>query len=276
MSAPLHPDLDAALFGDASAREACFDVRDRWRDLQALPVDHPGKAVEFLHRQMNEEVQVMENAARNLHEFPDEEWEVRYWLARQVADEARHAIAYRGAVERRGGHAGMHPVWAFQYRALGRVHSLIGRLAVQNRTFEADGLDAVTHEIEAARARGDDDLVAQYEAQQADEVLHVRFANDYIRREVARRPRAVLDMTRALSGAARAFAQATEGGGRSNIPHGVASEERALAGFTPDEIAVAIRVAETRRREESQAPARVVSGSRQGERDASGVSADAS
>lgn len=258
MSAPLHPDLDPALFGDASAREECFELRDRWRDLRALPVGHPGKAVEFLHRQMHEEVQVMENAARDLHEFPDEEWEVRYWLARQVADEARHAIAYRGAVERRGGHVGMHPVWAFQYRVLGRVHSLIGRLAVQNRTFEADGLDAVTHEIGASRARGADDLVEQYEAQQADEVLHVRFANEYIRREVARRPRAVLEMTRALSLAARAFAQATEGGGRSNIPHGVASEERSLAGFTPDEIATAVRLAETRRREESQAPAGVV------------------
>ena len=32
----------------------------------------------------------------------------------------------------------------FQYRILRRIDSLIGRLAVQNRTFEADGLDAVT------------------------------------------------------------------------------------------------------------------------------------
>jgi uncharacterized ferritin-like protein (DUF455 family) len=247
MSAPLHPALDPARYADASARDDRFDVKDRWVDLANLPDNHPDKQVEFLHRQMNEEVLVMENAARNLHEFPDVEWEVRYWLARQVSDEARHAQAYRGAVERRGGHVGMYPVLSFQYRVLGRVHSLIGRLAVQNRTFEADGLDAVTHAIEEARANGDDDLVRQYEAQQADEVLHIRFANEYIHREIKRNPRSVLDMTRALTLAAQAFKEAWGGGGTEQYKYGVAEEPRAQAGFSAGEIAEAVRISNERR-----------------------------
>lgn len=244
---PLHPTLDPAIFGEPSERDARFDVKDRWQDLSNLPDGHADKQVEFLHRQMNEEVLVMENAARNLAEFPDAEWEVRFWLARQVADEARHAVAYRGAVERRGGHVGMYPVLGFQYRVLSQVKTLIGRLAVQNRTFEADGLDAVTHAIEEARGRGEDDLVAQYEAQQADEVLHIKFANDFIHREIARQPRAVLDMTRALTLASRAFQQAWSGGGTEQVKYGVATDARAQAGFSDGEIAQAVRLSDARR-----------------------------
>ena len=247
MSAPLHPELDPALFGEASVRDARFETRDRWVDLDNLPASHPQKAVEFLHRQMNEEVLVMENAARNLAEFPEAEWEVRFWMARQVADEARHAVAYRQALERRGGQVGGFPVLMFQYRVLSRVSTLIGRLAVQNRTFEADGLDAVTHGIEEARANGDDDLVAQYQAQQADEVLHIKFANEYIHREIGRNPRSVLDMTRALTLASRAFQAAWAGGGTNATRYGVATEARAQAGFSDGEIETAVRLSDVRR-----------------------------
>ena len=34
-------------------------------------MDHPEKPLEFFHRQMNEELNVLENAARSLAQFPD-------------------------------------------------------------------------------------------------------------------------------------------------------------------------------------------------------------
>ena len=45
---------------------------------------------------------------------------------------------------------GQYPVLNFQYRIITRVPSLVGRLAVQNRSFEAAGMDAIQDGILAA------------------------------------------------------------------------------------------------------------------------------
>jgi uncharacterized ferritin-like protein (DUF455 family) len=246
-AAPLHPSLDPSLFGEPPARDARFVVVDVWADCDNLPADHPEKLVEFLNRQLNEELHVLENAARSLAQFPNAPWETRMWLARQCADEARHALIYRRALERRGRRVGEFPVLNFQYRLLGKVDTLIGRLAVQNRTFEADGLDAVTHGIEEMRQLGEMDIVDMYDAQQADEVLHVRFANEYINARVRADPREALAMSRALTQAAKGFKQVFAGGGTNVTKYGVAQEWRAAAGFAPTEIAVAVEMSDRRR-----------------------------
>jgi hypothetical protein len=239
--------LDPKLFGEAPKRDARFTVKDVWADLVNLPDDHPQKQMEYLHRQMNEEACVMENAARSLAEFPDADWTVRKGLARQCADEARHTLNYRRLLERRGGHLGQFPVMNFQYRILGRIGNLLGRLAVQNRSFEADGLDAATHALEEARAAGDRDLAEMYDAQQADEVVHIRFANEYIKQQLSRTPRVGLQIATALSQAALAFEQVFANGGTLVDKYGVAAEARLEAGFSEAEVAVAVRMSDERR-----------------------------
>ena len=134
----------------------------------------------------------------------------------------------------------------FQYRILGRIPHLIGRLAVQNRSFEADGLDAATFALAEARAMGDEELVELYEQQQADEVLHIRFANEWIRRQVAGDPRNVLKMAAGLTQGATAFGQVMEGGGTHVSKYGVAEQERLEAGFEPDEVKVSVKLARER------------------------------
>jgi uncharacterized ferritin-like protein (DUF455 family) len=244
----LHPSLDPECFADPSARDERFTIVDLWDECAKFPDGHPEKQLEFIHRQMNEELAVLENAARSLTEFPEADWELRMWLARQAADEARHADNYRRFYLGRGGRIGEYPVLSFQYRILGRVHSLVGRLAVQNRTFEADGLDAVTHAIEEAQAEGDHELAALYDAQQADEVVHIRFANEWIKKLVAGRPLELMALGKAMAMAARGFKQVFQPGGGTRVTkYGVASELRAEAGFTPEEIAVAGGIAEARR-----------------------------
>jgi uncharacterized ferritin-like protein (DUF455 family) len=247
MTAPLHPRLDPACFAEAAARDERFTVVDIWADCVNLPDGHAEKEMEFFHRQMNEEAAVLENAARSLYEFPDTDWELRMWLARQAADEARHAENYRRLFVKRGGRIGQYPVLSFQYRILGRVHTLIGRLAVQNRTFEADGLDAVTHAITEARAAGDHELAAMYDAQQADEIVHIRFANDWIKLEVARNPRALMAMGQALALAARGFQQTFDRDGSRVSKYGVAEDLRSQAGFSAEEIEGAVAMTERRR-----------------------------
>src|SRR5215813_7088611 len=87
--------LDPSLFADGPARDERFIVKDRWRECVNLPADHPLHQVEFTHRQMNEEINGLECSARCLSDFPDADWELRMWFARQCADEARHGQMFR-------------------------------------------------------------------------------------------------------------------------------------------------------------------------------------
>jgi uncharacterized ferritin-like protein (DUF455 family) len=239
--------MEPGLSADGPARDGRFQVVERWNEMANLPDDHPEKPLEFLHRQMNEEANVLENAARSLVQFPDAEWEIRKWLARQCADEARHVEVYRRLLERRGGRVGQYPVMNFQYKILGTIDNLVGRLAVQNRTFEADGLDAAVFGAAEARQQGDEELAQVYESQSADEVLHVRFANEYIRRKIQEDGRNALRMAAALTRGSAAFQQVFAHGGTEVSKYGIAEQERLEAGFAPQEIAVAVEQAETRR-----------------------------
>ena len=120
------PALDLQLFGEGPARDARFTVCEVWAELENFPDGTPERDHEFLHRQMNEEMCVMENAARSLAEFPDADWSVRKGLARQCADEARHTMNYHRLLVARGGKLGEHPIMNFQYRILGKIDNLVG------------------------------------------------------------------------------------------------------------------------------------------------------
>jgi uncharacterized ferritin-like protein (DUF455 family) len=229
--------LDPTVFGDSPARDARFQVKDRWVECANYPAGHPRKLVEFLHRQMNEEVNSLEISARALADFPDADWELRMWLARQCADEARHVVLFRNLFEARGGRMGEFPVLNFQYRIVTRIPHLVGRLAVQNRSFEAEGIDAVQSGIEEARKSGDSELASLYESQLADEIVHVRFANEWIRKSVRDDPRNVLRIATALTEATRAFHQVMGEEGTSGIKYARYREGRLEAGFLPEEIA---------------------------------------
>ena len=236
--------LDPTLFGEGQARDDRFEVRDRWKDLVNPPPGTPEYTREFLHRQMNEEANVMEQAAQSLVDFPDADWDIRMWLARQCSDEARHTCLYQRLMERSGVRVGERPVLNFQYKVLSKIDTLIGRLAVENRTFEADGLDAATFGETEARANGDTELAEVLEFQQADEILHVGFANEWIGRQVRMDPSNVMKIARAVSHADRAFRQVFAGG--QNVRYPVAETERLAAGFDPAEIEVAKKLSKER------------------------------
>ena len=237
------------MFGPSPAREPHIPVVDRWAECMNLPDDDPRKSAEFFNRQLNEELNVLENAARNLVDFPDADWDVRMCLARQCADEARHTLTYRRLLRERGGEFGDYPVLNFQYKLLGRVPTLIGRLAVENRTFEADGLDAAAFSAIEARCSGDHDLAAVYDIQMSDERLHVRFANEWIKKAIKQEPRRVLDVARALTLGARAFAWVFADGGADATKYPVAESERLEAGFDAEEVKVAADLSRARREE---------------------------
>lgn len=241
------PDLDSQSLAEPPTRDARFVVRDRWQDCVNLPDGHPKKTIEFLHRQMNEEIDALECSSRSICDFPDAPWEIRMFLARQCSDEARHALLFRDLFVRRGGVLGEYPVMNFQYRIICGVDSLVARLAVQNRTFEAEGIDAIQFGIGEARARGDEELAALFEGQFADEIQHVRVANEFIQRSVKQEPRLALRIATALSIAHRIFGQVFGEAGSAVFKYSPSEQGRLEAGFAPDEVDVAMRLAQERR-----------------------------
>jgi uncharacterized ferritin-like protein (DUF455 family) len=233
--------LDPSLFAENPARDGRFEVKDRWIEMFNTSGDHPLHEVEFTHRQMNEEMNGLECSARALSDFPDADWDIRMRLARQCADEARHVLMFRRLLHRLGGHVGQFPVMNFQYRIITKANSLIGRLTIQNRTFEAGGLDAVSAVVEQMRARGDDELMLFFDAQLADEILHVRYANEYIRRQIREDPRMVLRMGAAMTEAAKAFKQVMGSEGTEGVSYAIDRQARLEAGFTTDEVTMAMK-----------------------------------
>jgi uncharacterized ferritin-like protein (DUF455 family) len=227
--------MTQVLFAEPPARDSRFEVRERWSEMRNIPEDDPLATQEFLHRQMNEEINSIEISARNLVDFPDAPWELRMAMARQCWDEARHVNAFRRLFEARGGRVGEFPVLNFQYRIVTRLKSLAGRLTVQNRSFEAAGIDAIKDGIKAYGQAHAADFVELFEAQLADEIQHVRYANEWVKNLVeAGGPREVFEIARAAAQADQAL-KIVAGGALVTYP--VADDIRREAGFTDDEIA---------------------------------------
>jgi uncharacterized ferritin-like protein (DUF455 family) len=242
MSSESSTKLDPSLFADGPARDPRFTVAARWVECANFPDGHPLREIEFFHRQMNEEIDSLECSAANIRDFPDAPWELRLGLARQCADEGRHAGMFRRMFEMRGGHVGQYPVLNFQYRIIAHIRSLVGRLAIQNRSFEAGGLDAIAFGIEQARQSGDEALVELFEAQRADEIVHVRFANEWINAATKQTPRSVLEIGIALAGASKAFRQVMGEEGTEGVSYPADIAGRREAGFTDGEVQLAMQL----------------------------------
>jgi uncharacterized ferritin-like protein (DUF455 family) len=168
-------------------------------------------------------------------------------IARQCSDEARHVQMFRRIFESRGGKIGEYPVLNFQYRIIANLPDLVSRLAVQNRSFEASGIDAVAFAIDEARKSGDQELVELFEMQQADEITHVRFANEYIRDRIRKNLRVALQVARALTRAVTAFMQVMGKEGTAHVEYLADEKGRLEAGFEPEEVRIAFTQATNRR-----------------------------
>ena len=230
------------MFAPGPARDSRFVVKERWIECANFPIGHPEQVGQFLHRQMNEEVDSLESSARNLSDFPDAPWEIRLHLARQCADEARHARMFRRLFEKRDGKVGQYPVLNFQYRIITQFNSLAARLAIQNRSFEAGGLDAITDSIRQAREDGDLELAELYEAQVADEISHVRFANEWIRTLSEGNPANLLRIAQAMQTASLAFVAVMGKEGVEGVSYPADREGRLEAGFTRDEVEITAKL----------------------------------
>ena len=216
------------------AREPCFDIVTDQAHMAKFPEGSPEHRREMLHGDVNEEIQSLEIAAQSLSDFPDASWDLRLYLARQAWDETRHARAFLRRLVELGGRKGEFPIINQEWGSVCMFDSLAGRLAVQNAVFEAGSLDVFKEGVAVWTGWGDTITAEIMDGVIADEVVHVRFANEWLERLKTEQPRMLLKVIAAMS-AARAWAAAlTPPGVKMEHAIPLNREDRRDAGLAAD------------------------------------------
>jgi Protein of unknown function (DUF455) len=179
-------------------REDCFIVVNTDAELQEWPDMSEISRRQRLHRHMNNETGAIEIAAQCLVDFPDAPWELRMQLARQCWDESRHVASLYRRLREIGGYKGEFPISNFEWTVTCALDSLAARLALQNRTFEAGELDLLGQLPAKWREVGDNRTAEVLESILADEITHVRFANQWLKRLVQEDRRILLKIAMAV------------------------------------------------------------------------------
>jgi uncharacterized ferritin-like protein (DUF455 family) len=242
MSGPGYVEVAGLRLREAPARDACFKVV--LSDSQMETPEGTGELArrESVHRHMSNEITSLDIAAQCLAEYPDAPWGLRMELARQAWDESRHVAGLARRLTEMGGYKGEFPISVFEWSITCAIDSLAGRLAAQNRTFEAGAMDVVGGNIAAWREAGDADTADLLEAILADEIQHVRFANRWLRKMAEEDRRVLLKLAMAVRWVAQVNARvAALGSGAPAELSGSAApavniEDRRLAEFSDDEI----------------------------------------
>lgn len=232
------------------AREECFTIAQTGDEMMEMSGFAAESRRERLHRHMNNETGAIEIAAQCLVDFPDAPWELRMQLARQCYDESRHVAAlYRRLLEL-GGRKGEFPISNYEWGVTCMQDSLAGRLAIQNRTFEAGLMDLLGNLRKMWVNAGDETTAEVLDNILVDEIGHVRFANQWIRKLAEKDRRILLKVAQAIrflavSDQAHAPASSQEGpatkGIYTNDLGDVNIEDRRHADFTDDEIETYLR-----------------------------------
>src|SRR5215470_17646 len=181
------------------AREACFRVVHLYAELWRTVDLSPASQREKLHREYNTEVQGMEIAAQSLSEFPDAPWELRMEIARQCWDESRHARLYLQRLREKGGFKGEFPIANHEWTTTCVFETLPERLMIQNRTFEGGSMDSMRKAVQVWIDAGDTRTAEITDAILADEVQHVRYANQWLKRLGREDPKVVLQVAAAVA-----------------------------------------------------------------------------
>ncbi|MGE3538136.1 MAG: DUF455 family protein [Candidatus Tectimicrobiota bacterium] len=235
-------------------RERCFRVVHLPTEMHEYPDMSPVSQRERLHRHMNNEIGSIEIAAQCLADFPTAPWELRMQLARQCWDETRHVEMLYRRLQELGGYKGEFPVANLEWTITCMLDSLPARLAVQNRTFEAGLMDLLGKLVDRWREVGDDRTADMLDGILVDEIQHVRFANQWIKRLAQEDPRVLLHIAMAMRFLTRAItalsaqpgevnAVGTVLGGAEAQPPAVNVTDRQHADFTSDEIHTILRQA---------------------------------
>jgi len=236
------------------ARDSCFKVVDLHTELLEYDDNSPAALRERLHRHMHTELQTLEIAAGSLAEFSDAPWDLRLQLARQCWDEGRHVQLLYRRLRAMGGRKGEFPVLNFDWGVSMMMTTPWSRLAVQNRTLEGGEMDLLRELMTLWRDLGDTETSEIMEVILADEIQHVRYANQWLRAFGKENPRSLIDVIFAMNylkqvteliapkqGEKNALNVDLEAYNRQTTVPSV--EDRRLAAFSEEEIASMLKQA---------------------------------
>ncbi len=102
-------------------------------------------------------------------------------MARQCWDEARHVQIFEKLLEHTGGYVGMFPETTFLFECACADDPAL-RVAGVNRGLEGLACDAFRSLIDYGREKGDEVIAQAVDFVLADELTHVRFGSDWVRR----------------------------------------------------------------------------------------------
>jgi len=245
------------------ARESCYKVVHLLTEMRNAGIDTPIELREFVHRDVNNEIQSVEIAAQTLADFPDAPWELRLCLARQCWDESRHAKLYYTRLRELGGYKGEFPITNHEWGVACIVGTLAARLAIQNRAFEAGSLDVFLKMAQAFREIGDERTAEITEGILNDEIQHVRFANRWVKQLVKDNPRVLLEIAEAVEQTNRIMHAMAPQEGEFSIDgvelaarrpvFNINVDDRSLADFSDEDLRAMLHQEQERRRKEAEA-----------------------
>jgi uncharacterized ferritin-like protein (DUF455 family) len=142
----------------------------------------PSQRGRILHALANHELQAIELFAWALLAFPDAPRGFRAGLVGILADEQRHLRLYQARLAAHGLGFGDLPVTAHFWNRLPAPPTPLRFVCTMGLTFENANLDFAGAYAAAARAAGDDETAAALDVVHVDEIGHVRFAWEWMRR----------------------------------------------------------------------------------------------
>jgi Protein of unknown function (DUF455) len=146
--------------------------------------------LKYLFMNVIGEIEATESCARTLYDYPEVPWELRFSIARQMWDEARHAELSMQRFAEIGGRLDLLPVRDTFPLYFGPIKNddLCFRLAHLNQVVEGWVTDDFAMMIPIAQALGDDRSARLFEYLIADEWSHIKIGADWIPRLTAGDP----------------------------------------------------------------------------------------
>lgn len=174
------------------ARDSRFRVETykRQEGRAATDVWDHESLVKYMFMMVEGEIEATENCGRTLFDFPDAPWELRYLIAQQLWDEARHAELSLQRFLEIGGTLDMLPVRdTFPlYLPCAQQIDLAKRLVQLNQVIEGWVLDDFAMMVEICRGLGDERTARLFEYLIADEWLHIKIGADWLPQLTADNP----------------------------------------------------------------------------------------
>lgn len=134
----------------------------------------------LIHDLINGEFITVERLGRMLAEFPELPWQMKFEIARQIWDEARHGEALIRRLRELGGAFGDYPLNYWGWEVDVNRSDPLERLAISNTVFEREASKHLHHWIQIANETGDRESARVIEFLLADEVTHVQLGKKWI------------------------------------------------------------------------------------------------